>query len=120
MARQHLNEWPTRDAGPDLERMQAIRDALVGHEGEPERLDHRAASPRPTIPEHLGAETALWAADAARRVAAEFDRLAGAGLSRNGWARGADPDSGTMLGVLSDPPSSGFIAKTSSQDSCRD
>jgi hypothetical protein len=65
------------DSATDLERLQAIRDALVGYEGEAERLDRRAASPPPTIAEHLNAETALWAVDTARHVIAEFHRLAG-------------------------------------------
>ena len=65
------------DSGPDLERLQAIRDALVGYEGEAERLDRRSASRPPAIPELLSADTALWAVDAARRVIAEFHRLAG-------------------------------------------
>lgn len=64
------------DSAPDLERLQAIRDALVGYEGEPERLDRRNASPPPTIAERLNAETALWSVDAARRVIAEFHRAA--------------------------------------------
>jgi hypothetical protein len=65
------------DSGPDLERLQAIRDVLVGYEGEAERLDRRSASRPPAIPEQLSAETALWAVDTARRVIAEFNRLAG-------------------------------------------
>jgi hypothetical protein len=65
------------DSGPDLEQLQAIRDALVGYEGEAERLDRRAGGPPPAIPDHLSAETALWAVDTARRVIAEFHRLAG-------------------------------------------
>jgi hypothetical protein len=65
------------DAAPELEQLQALRDAVVGREGEPERLDRRAATPPPTIPERLNAETALWATDTARRVIAEFHRLAG-------------------------------------------
>jgi hypothetical protein len=65
------------ESAPDLERLQAIRDALVGYEGEAERLDRRATSPPPTIAEHLDAETALWAVDTARHVIAEFHRLAG-------------------------------------------
>ena len=64
------------DSGPDLERLQAIRDAIVGYRGEPERLDRRAETPPPTIPEDLSAETARWALDTARRVIAEFHRLA--------------------------------------------
>jgi hypothetical protein len=65
------------DSGPDLERLQAIRDALVGYEGEAERLDRRSANRPPAIPELLSADTALWAVDTARRVIAEFHRLAG-------------------------------------------
>jgi hypothetical protein len=65
------------DSAPDLERLQAIRDALVGYEGEAERLDRRSASPAPTIGERLNAETALWAVDTARRVIAEFHRRVG-------------------------------------------
>jgi hypothetical protein len=65
------------DSAPDLERLQAIRDALVGFEGEAERLNRRAASPPPSIGDRLNAETALWAVDTARRVIAEFHRLAG-------------------------------------------
>jgi len=65
------------ESGPDLERLQAIRNALVGDEGEAERLDRRATSPPPTIPEQLNADSALWAVDTARRVIAEFHRLAG-------------------------------------------
>ena len=65
------------DSAPDLERLQAIRDAIVGYQGEPERLDRRAATLPPTVPEHLDAETARWAVDTARHVIAEFHRLAG-------------------------------------------
>jgi hypothetical protein len=65
------------DSARDLERLQALRDAIVGYEGEPERLDRRAETPPPTIPEHLDAETARWALDTARRVIAEFHRFAG-------------------------------------------
>ena len=46
------------DSAPDLERLHALRDAIVGYQGEPERLDRRAETPSPTIPEHLNAETA--------------------------------------------------------------
>lgn len=38
------------DSGPDLERLQAIRDALVGYEGEAERLDRRSAEPATSDP----------------------------------------------------------------------
>jgi len=65
------------DSGPDLERLHAIRDAIVGYQGEPERLDRRAAIPSPTAPERLNAETARWAVDTARHVIAEFHRLTG-------------------------------------------
>ena len=65
------------DSASYLERLQAIRDALVGYRDEAERLDRRATSPPPTIPERLNAETALWAVDTARRVIAEFHRVAG-------------------------------------------
>jgi hypothetical protein len=65
------------DSAPDLERLHALRDAIVGYEGQPERLDRRAETPLPTIPEGLKAQTARWALDTARRVIAEFHRLAG-------------------------------------------
>jgi hypothetical protein len=65
------------DSAADLERLQAIRDAIVGYRGEPERLDRRTATPAPTIPEQLNAETALWAVDSVRQVIAEFHRLTG-------------------------------------------
>ena len=64
-------------SAPDLERLQALRDAIVGYQGEPERLDRRADTPSPTVPEDLNAETARWALDTARRVIAEFHHLAG-------------------------------------------
>src|SRR6266508_1299808 len=32
------------EAAPDLERLQAVRDAVVGYRGEPERLDRRATT----------------------------------------------------------------------------
>ena len=65
------------ESAPDLERLQAIRDALVGGEGEAERLDRRATSPPPAVPKRLNAETAMWSVEAARRVLGEFHRLAG-------------------------------------------
>lgn len=64
------------DSAPDLERLHAIRDAIVGYKGQPERLDRRAATPAPSIPERLNAETARWAVDTARHVIVEFHRLA--------------------------------------------
>lgn len=63
------------DAAPDLERLHAIRDAIVGYRGQAERLDRRAETPAPSTPEHLNAEIARWAVAAARNVVAEFDRL---------------------------------------------
>lgn len=65
------------DSAPDLEWLHAIRDAIVGYQGEAERLDRRATTPPPTIPEQLNAEIALRAVDAARQVIAEFHRLTG-------------------------------------------
>jgi hypothetical protein len=65
------------DSAPELERLQALRNAIVGYQGEPERLDRRAETPSPTTPENLDAETARWALDIARQVIAEFHRLAG-------------------------------------------
>ncbi|MGH2657857.1 MAG: hypothetical protein ACRDIZ_14390 [Actinomycetota bacterium] len=38
------------EAAPDLERLQALRDAVVGYRGDPERLDRRSASPPPEAP----------------------------------------------------------------------
>lgn len=64
------------DSAPDLERLQAIRDAIVGYKGQSERLDRRAATPAPSIADRLNAETARWAVDTARYVIAEFHRLA--------------------------------------------
>jgi hypothetical protein len=63
------------DAAPDLERLHAIRDAIVGYQGQPERLDRRAETPAPRTPQHVNAEIARWAVAAARNVIAEFDRL---------------------------------------------
>jgi hypothetical protein len=65
------------DSAPDLEWLHAIRDAIVGYQGEAERLNRRGATPPPTIPEHLNAEIALRAVDTARQVIAEFHRLTG-------------------------------------------
>lgn len=65
------------DSAPDLERLHALRDAIVGYQGQPERLDRRTETPSPTIPEDLNAGTARWALDTARRVITEFHRLAG-------------------------------------------
>ena len=65
------------DSAPDLEWLHAIRDAIVGYQGEAERLDRRAATLPPAIPDQLNGGTALWAADIARQVIAEFHRLTG-------------------------------------------
>jgi hypothetical protein len=65
------------DAAPDLERLHALRDAVAGFGGPPERLDRRSPAPPPEVPPTLSAETARWAVDAAHRVADEFHRAAG-------------------------------------------
>jgi hypothetical protein len=64
-------------AAPDLERLQALRDAVVGYRGEPERLDRRSTSPPPEAPSEIGAGEARWAVESARRVIAEFFSVAG-------------------------------------------
>jgi hypothetical protein len=65
------------EAAPDLERLQALRDAVVGYRGDPERLDRRSTSPPPEAPRAVGAKEAWWAVESARRVIAEFHRAAG-------------------------------------------
>jgi hypothetical protein len=65
------------EAAPDLERLQALRDAVVGFRGDPERLDRRSTSSPPEAPRSIGAEEARWAVESARRVIAEFHRAAG-------------------------------------------
>jgi hypothetical protein len=65
------------EAAPDLERLQALRDAVVGYRGEPERLDRRSISPPPEAPSEIGAGEARWAVESARRVIAEFHSAAG-------------------------------------------
>jgi hypothetical protein len=65
------------EAAPDLERLQALRDGLVGYRGDPERLDRRSTSTPPEIPGAVGAEEARWAVETARRVIAEFHRATG-------------------------------------------
>jgi hypothetical protein len=65
------------DAAPHLERLHALRDAVVGFAAPPERLDRRSHAPPPEVPPTLSAETARWAVDAARQVAEEFHRAAG-------------------------------------------
>jgi hypothetical protein len=61
----------------DLERLHALRGAVVGHRGDAERLDRRSTSPPPEAPGAVGAEEARWAVESARRVIAEFHRAAG-------------------------------------------
>src|SRR5206468_7493745 len=57
------------EAAPDLERLQAVRDAVVGYRGEPERLDRRATTPPPEVPTDVAnPETARWAVESAKRV----------------------------------------------------
>ena len=65
------------EAAPDLELLQALRDAVVGYGGDPERLDRRSTSPPPEAPPGIGAEEARWAVESARRVIAEFHKAAG-------------------------------------------
>ena len=66
------------EAAPDLERLHALRDALLGSLGEPERLDRRSSTPPPEVPAgRFGAETARWAVETARGVIAEFYGAAG-------------------------------------------
>jgi len=66
------------EAAPDLERLQAARDAVVGYRGEPERLDRRATTAPPEVPTDVAnPETARWAVETARRVIREFHEAAG-------------------------------------------
>ena len=65
------------ESAPDLERLHALRDTVVGYRGDAERLDRRSTSPPPEAPTAVGAEEARWAVEAARRVIAEFHRAAG-------------------------------------------
>jgi hypothetical protein len=66
------------EAAPDLERLQAVRDAVVGYRGEPERLDRRASTLQPEVPTDVANPgTALWAVETARRVIREFHEAAG-------------------------------------------
>jgi hypothetical protein len=59
-------------AAPDLEHLQALRDAALGFRGEPERLDRRSTTPPPEIKAGVGSVQARWAVEAARRVIGEF------------------------------------------------
>jgi len=65
------------ESAPDLERLQAVRDAALGFRGEPERLDRRSLAPPPEIPTEVGAVEARWAVETARRVIAEFHKATG-------------------------------------------
>src|ERR687896_368479 len=65
------------EGAPDLERIQALRDAVVGYRGDPERLDRRSTSPPPEAPTAVGPDEARWAVDSARRVIAEYHQAAG-------------------------------------------
>jgi len=82
------------EAAPDLERLQAVRDAIVGYRGEPERLDRRATTPPPEVPTDVAdQETARWAVETARRVIGEFHE--GAGREVPSWALGRTGHQGT-------------------------
>jgi hypothetical protein len=66
------------EAAPDLERLHALRDALLGSRGEPERLDRRSSAPPPEVPAgRFGAEEAWWAVETARGVIVQFYRASG-------------------------------------------
>jgi hypothetical protein len=65
------------ESAPDLERLQALRDAALGFRGEPERLDRRSQTPPPDIPADVGAGEARWAVETARRVIAELHEATG-------------------------------------------
>jgi hypothetical protein len=65
------------ETAPELERLHALRDSVLGFRGEPERLDRRSSAPSPEVPEMLSVETARWAVDAVRRVVEEFHQRAG-------------------------------------------
>ncbi len=66
------------EAAPGLERLHALRDALLGSHGEPERLDRRSSTPPPEVPSgRFGAEEAWWAVETARGVIVEFYRVVG-------------------------------------------
>jgi hypothetical protein len=65
------------EAAPDLERLQALRDAALGFRGEPERLDRRSLTPPPEIPAEVGNREARWAVETARQVIAEFHAASG-------------------------------------------
>lgn len=81
------------EAASDLERLQALRDAVVGYRGEPERLDRRATTPPPEVPtDASNPETARWAVEAAKRVIREFHEAAGREVPS--WASRRDAQEG--------------------------
>lgn len=69
------------ETAPELERLQALRDSVMGFRGEPERLDRRSQAPPPEVPGELGPRTARWAVETARRVIDEFREAAGGDLA---------------------------------------
>ena len=69
------------ETAPELERLHALRDSVMGLRGEPERLDRRSQAPPPEVPGELGARTARWAVETARRVIAEFREAAAGDLA---------------------------------------
>jgi hypothetical protein len=74
------------EAAPDLERLQAVRDAVVGYRGEPERLDRRAITPPPEVPTDVAnPQTARWAVETARRVIREFHEASGREVPSWAW-----------------------------------
>jgi hypothetical protein len=69
------------ETAPELERLHALRDSVMGFRGEPERLDRRSQAPPPEVPGELGPRTARWAVETARRVIDEFREAAGGDLA---------------------------------------
>ena len=69
------------ETAPELERLHALRDSVMGFRGEPERLDRRSQAPPPEVPGELGPGTARWAVETARRVIDEFREAAGGDLA---------------------------------------
>jgi len=69
------------ETAPELERLHALRDSVLGFRGEPERLDRRSQALPPEVPGKLGPRTARWAVETARRVIAEFQEVAGGDLA---------------------------------------
>ena len=69
------------ETAPELERLHALRDSVMGFRGEPERLDRRSQAPPPEVPGELGPRTARWAVETARRMIDEFREAAGGDLA---------------------------------------